>query len=159
MTNKFYCAFTFNHPTVKCQWWSGILAVFWVLCCLRITNKGVLLPVWKYVCKCEIVFNVYRKYSMWLVGQRNWFLEEKINLKQYGNIKTVVKHTCLQLETWDLLLNVQELSDLKKKHWILDNLWSACNIYICCSQWLVTHLHLGSTIQIWMDSYPCMTIP
>jgi len=36
---------------------------------------------------------------------------QKINLTKYASIKTVVKHICLQLEAWDLLLNVQELSD------------------------------------------------
>jgi len=29
-------------------------------------------------------------------------LREKINLTKYGNIKTVVKHVCLQSETWGL---------------------------------------------------------
>jgi hypothetical protein len=45
-------------------------------------------PVWKYICKCAIVFNLYRECSMWLV-------KKKINLKEYGKIKIAVKHIFL----------------------------------------------------------------
>jgi hypothetical protein len=70
-----------------------------------------------------------------------------MNLTKYGNIKTVVKHICLQLETWGLLLNVQELSDCKKKS---IECWIICGVHVIFT--FVAHSG-WSHVSVWAAPY------